>query len=125
LALCIGRPREDGCNIRSVHPDDQVEGREIGPIELSAFQFRKVDAVFGRNSDGTPVRRIADMPAARACGIDCDRLLETLARHKMAEDPFGQGRPADIAEANKEYGLLKHAILSCDGAIELCQRKDV
>ena len=61
-----------------------------------------VDAVAARHLYGAMIRRIADMPSARANGIGGIGGGEVVLLGQMAKDAFGQGRAADIAETDRK-----------------------
>ncbi|KQU74321.1 hypothetical protein ASC75_21345 [Aminobacter sp. DSM 101952] len=111
LARLLRRKRHEVVDIGAVHAEDQVETLEIGRHDLAGLLGRDVDAVQRRHGDGARVRCRSGMPAAGACGVDCEFAIQSALGKNGAKHAFCQRRTADIAKTDKEdgfYRLLDH-----------------
>ena len=87
------------------------ETNEIPYFDLSPPIPRYVDTDAGSLRDRAAIGRRPDMIFRRACAVGIDaqaRLCRT-----PAKCAFGQGRPADIAEADEQNGglVIHHAAI--------------
>jgi putative intracellular protease/amidase len=97
--------------VLAVHRHDQVEALEVLGRDLSSPSFQ-VDAMGCGHRDGATIRGLAGVPRAGAGRVDLEHVLNAPMPGEIAEHPLGQGRPADVAEADEEdrgeRGVWRH-----------------
>jgi len=100
-----------------VGSEDQVEVDKVRRAELARTEVRNIDAAPPRFGHRAAVGGMADMPVARARRIE--RRFDPRSGEGGARSALGEGRAADIAEAEEQdsgfpnVAVLVHIILLC------------
>src|SRR3990172_5982004 len=76
-------------------------GRELGELLI-------VRAVHGQEEIEAGVVGARDLPRALAGEVDAEEMEHAFLLGDAAENAFGHGRAADIAETNEEEPMLSH-----------------
>ena len=89
--------------VLAVHRYDQVEVLHVPRCDLARRSFQ-MDAMGRGHPDGAAIWRLTGVPSTGACRVDLEQLLNVPCLDEITEDPLGQRRTADVAEADKEDG---------------------
>lgn len=88
--------------VAAIHREDVIELVEI----LGSHAPRRAaehNSVPHRNLGGTRVGRLSLVPRPRASRVYPDSIRETLFLQTVRQNPFCEGRPADVAQADEEH----------------------
>jgi len=96
--------------IAAVHGENQFEAVKIGWLHPAGAQVGDVDAMLAGHLDRPAVGRMAVVPAPGARGIGGICIGPAGLRRQMAENAFGEGRAADIAETDEQHGKRRHLV---------------
>jgi hypothetical protein len=97
FGLCLA---EHVAQILGVHDEYLVKALKIKGLELARALLADVEAVAARDRDGARVGRLSCMPMAGACTVNAP--FEAALGGMVAQDSFGEGASANVAEANHE-----------------------
>lgn len=89
-----------------VHRDHDVEALHVFRRQLSSSS-REFDSVLAGDHAGSGVGWLAHVPGSGAGRVDVEALGESGLSDEMMEDPLGERRSADVAEADEENRRAK------------------
>jgi hypothetical protein len=84
-----------------VHDEGEIEGLQVGGVDLSGAAGEGVMAV-GGGSGHALIGEFADVPTGRAGRVDKDLVGETGVSDEFAHNAFSGWRAANVAKANKQ-----------------------
>ncbi len=103
--------------IALIQREQMREVPEVARFDLAGAVKRNVNAVAQRRRLRAAVGWIADMPVAGSRRFDLD--IQPGLLRRLPEGRFGQGRAADIAQADEEDGRAAGRRHEC-GSSSLC-----
>jgi len=98
LAVNIGRKPHHCRHMAFFHAQHQIGAAQYGGRQLVRTVHAAVDAVFGKQLQGSRVHGAADERAESGTGE-----LDVAPRHALPEQVLGHGAAADIARADDQY----------------------
>jgi len=96
----IARQAENVLEIVFVHGKDIIAGVKVVSRKLP-YDVVYFYSMFTGDSKSPRIGYIANMIIGRSARVDIKQMLQISAFHLMLKDGLGQGRPADVPEADK------------------------